>query len=264
MPTITTPHTPRRRLARFQETLEALRRHGFTVPLVHAATARPSSNIPRPLFPRASRHHAVWVPYLAKEEAAPELHPILTWKATVAHLRTIEPGNSVSYNRTFVASRRSRIAVLPVGYADGYNRLLSNRGVVLIGGRRVPVVGRVCMDMTMVDVTDVPGVEVGHEAILIGQQGREQITATDWPTGNRRFPMKFSAPSGPACPADTTFLNPAAPLHTPFVMVSVRKTLGSICSFAARVSPCLPFRFPHSRRRFHFEFMETPSRERTE
>jgi alanine racemase len=205
-------------LARFQETLEALRRHGFTVPLVHAANSAAIIKYP-------ATHYSLVRPgimlygyhTLAKDEAAPELHPILTWKATVAHLRTIEPGNSVSYNRAFVASRRSRIAVLPVGYADGYNRLLSNRGVMLIGGRRVPVVGRVCMDMTMVDVTDVPGVEVGHEAILIGQQGREQITATDLADWQQTIPYEILCAIGSRVPRRYDFPQPGgttSPRHS--------------------------------------------------
>lgn len=188
-------------VVRFQETLEALRQRGFTVPLAHAANSAAIVKYP-------ATHYSLVRPgimlygyhTLTKEEAAPDLRPILTWKATVAHLRTIEPGDSVSYNRTFVATRRSRIAVLPVGYADGYNRLLSNRGVVLIEGRRAPVVGRVCMDMTMVDVTDVPGVEVGHEAILIGQQGPEQITAADLASWQQTIPYEVLCAIGPRVP----------------------------------------------------------------
>ncbi|MEK7294513.1 MAG: alanine racemase C-terminal domain-containing protein, partial [Nitrospirota bacterium] len=80
---------------------------------------------------------------------------------------------------TYVVRRPSRIAVLPLGYADGYSRLLSNRAAVLIQGKRAPVVGRVCMDMTMVDVTDVPGVSAGTGVTLIGKQEDQQITAAD-------------------------------------------------------------------------------------
>ena len=97
----------------------------------------------------------------------------------VSHLKDLPAGDSVSYGRTFVAPRDLRIATLPVGYADGLARLLSGQGQVLIGGQRVPIVGRVCMDMTMVDVTRVPGVRVGDEAVLIGRQGAEEITADE-------------------------------------------------------------------------------------
>jgi alanine racemase len=188
-------------VARFQKTVETLRQSGFTVPLVHAANSAAIIKYP-------ATHYSLVRPglmlygyhTLTKAAEAPQLHPILTWKATVAHLRTIEPGDGVSYNRTFVASRRSRIAVLPVGYADGYNRLLSNRGAVLIGGRRAPVVGRVCMDMTMVDVTDVPGVEIGEEAILIGRQGKDQITAADLAEWQQTIPYEVLCAIGPRVP----------------------------------------------------------------
>jgi len=85
----------------------------------------------------------------------------------------------VSYGGTFVTARPSTIAVLPIGYADGYHRLASNRACVLVRGRRVPVAGRVCMDHTMIDVTDVPDVAVGDPVVLIGRQGAETVSAEE-------------------------------------------------------------------------------------
>src|ERR1043165_972737 len=99
----------------------------------------------------------------------PPLKPLLSLRTTVMQLRTIKPGETVSYNRTFVAKRPSTIAVLPVGYADGYSRRLSNKGFVLIGGRRAPIVGLICMEMTMVDGTDLPPVRAGDPVALIGR-----------------------------------------------------------------------------------------------
>jgi len=101
------------------------------------------------------------------------LEPVLSWKTAVVHLKSVSTGTPISYGSTWTAPRPSRIATLPVGYADGWSRLLSNRGAVLVRGRRAPIVGRVCMDLCMVDVTDVPGVEVGDEVVLIGRQGSE-------------------------------------------------------------------------------------------
>jgi alanine racemase len=101
------------------------------------------------------------------------LEPVLSWKTAVVHLKSVPAGTPISYGSTWTAARPSRIATLPVGYADGWSRLLSNRGAVLVRGRRTPIVGRVCMDLCMVDVTDVPGVEVGDEVVLIGRQGSE-------------------------------------------------------------------------------------------
>ena len=101
------------------------------------------------------------------------LEAVLSWKTAVVHLKSVPTGTPISYGSTWSAPRPSRIATLPVGYADGWSRLLSNRGTVLVRGRRAPVVGRVCMDLCMVDVTDIPGAEVGDEVVLIGRQGAE-------------------------------------------------------------------------------------------
>ena len=99
------------------------------------------------------------------------LEPVLSWKTAVVHLKSVPTGTPISYGSTWTAPRPSRIATLPVGYADGWSRLLSNRGAVLVRGQRAPIVGRVCMDLCMVDVTDVPAVAVGDEVVLIGRQG---------------------------------------------------------------------------------------------
>jgi alanine racemase len=105
------------------------------------------------------------------------LKPVLSWTTKVLLLKRTPPNTPISYGRTFVTRRESLIAVLPVGYADGYSRALSNRGAVLIRGRRAPVVGRVCMDLTMVDVTDVPGVAEGDDVVLVGSQGEASLSA---------------------------------------------------------------------------------------
>jgi alanine racemase len=107
------------------------------------------------------------------------LQPVLSWKTRITALRTIAEGEAVSYNATFRASRSTRIALLPVGYADGYNRLLSNRGEVLVRGQRAPIAGRVTMDQTMVDVTDIPGAAIADEVVLVGTQQDQRITADD-------------------------------------------------------------------------------------
>jgi alanine racemase len=105
------------------------------------------------------------------------LEPILAWKTRITSLRSIEAGTSAGYGATFTAERATRLALLPVGYADGLNRLLSNRGWVLVHGRRAPIAGRVSMDQTTVDVTEIPDVAAGDEVVLIGEQGGERISA---------------------------------------------------------------------------------------
>ena len=109
----------------------------------------------------------------------PGLQPVLSMKARLARAFDVAPGEGVSYGLTWRAERQSRIALIAVGYADGYNRGLSNRGQVLVRGQRCPVVGRVCMDNFLVDVTDVPGATAGDETVLIGEQGGETISARE-------------------------------------------------------------------------------------
>lgn len=106
-----------------------------------------------------------------------QLEPILRLETKVVHIKCIDRGDSISYGRTFVAKEPMRIATLPIGYADGYSRKLSNKGWVLIDGQRANIVGTVCMDQIMVDVTHIPRVKIGDTAVLIGQQGSETVSA---------------------------------------------------------------------------------------
>ncbi len=108
-----------------------------------------------------------------------DLMPVMSLKTRIVYLKKVAVGATVSYRRLWRAKKDSFIATLPVGYADGYSRMLSNRGEVLIRGKRVPVVGNICMDMCMVDVTSLDGVEIGDKAVLIGSQGKERITAEE-------------------------------------------------------------------------------------
>lgn len=108
------------------------------------------------------------------------LSPVMTLKSRVALLRSVPAGTTISYGRTFAASREMRVATLSVGYADGYPRALSNRGAaVLIRGQRCPVLGRITMDLTVVDVSDIPDVALGDEVVLFGRQGNEEILASE-------------------------------------------------------------------------------------
>ncbi|HZT74753.1 MAG TPA: alanine racemase [Terriglobales bacterium] len=111
-------------------------------------------------------------------QAAAALRPALSWKARIIAIRELPAGRRVGYGGEFVTRRRSRIAVLASGYADGYSRRLwESRGHVLVRGRRAPIAGRVSMDLTSVDVTDIPGAQVGEVAVLLGRQGRQTLTA---------------------------------------------------------------------------------------
>jgi alanine racemase len=112
-------------------------------------------------------------------EPAIPLRPALTLKSRIARVRTLPVGASISYGRTYITDRPTRVALVPVGYGDGYHRILSNRGAVLAHGRRAAIVGRVCMDQFVVDVSHIPAVQLHDEVVLIGRQGEEHIPAEE-------------------------------------------------------------------------------------
>lgn len=105
------------------------------------------------------------------------LQPAMELKTAITYIKEVEPGTAISYGGTFTAQRPMRVATIPVGYGDGYSRNLSNRGEVLICGRRAKILGRVCMDQLMADVTDIPEAKEDTEVTLLGRDGREEITA---------------------------------------------------------------------------------------
>ena len=169
-----------RQLVAFRSILEQIRQRGITIPLVHAANSAAIVRFPETHFSLVRPGIMLYGYHtLPDSVSTPDLTPVLSLRTTIVQLRTIPRGGTVSYNGTFVAQRPTRIAVLPIGYADGYSRRLSHRGSVLIQGRRAPIVGLVCMDMIMVDVTDLAPVPVGETVTLIGQQGGESIWANE-------------------------------------------------------------------------------------
>ena len=178
--------TTRRQLSLFKEVLARLKAKKSDAVVAHIANSAALLYFPeahldmiRPgislygYFPDGS-------PVRAKK-AVPsvKLQPVMSFKTRVVQVKELEAGSGISYGHTFITRRKSRIAVLPVGYADGYLRKLSNRAEVLIRGRRAPVCGRVCMNATMVDITDLPPVDVGDEVVLMGRQGEEEISADE-------------------------------------------------------------------------------------
>ena len=101
----------------------------------------------------------------------------MRWHSRISHIKVLEPGRELSYGGTFVTEKATRVATVPAGYADGYRRSLSNRFYVLIRGKRAPILGRVCMDQFMVDVTGIPEATVGDRVVLMGSDGAETISA---------------------------------------------------------------------------------------
>jgi alanine racemase len=169
-----------RQMDRFEALLCALEAKKIDVPMRHAANSAAVLDFHRAFFTMV-RPGLMLYGYNPLEEGAigADLRQVLSLVTRIAFIKKVPPGVPISYGRTFTTKRESIIATLPIGYADGYSRGLSNKGVALVRGIRVPVVGRVCMDMCMVDVTDVPGVCVGDDVVLIGSQGGERITADD-------------------------------------------------------------------------------------
>lgn len=107
------------------------------------------------------------------------IKPALEWKSVIAMVKTVNKGETIGYGRTFEVTGKRRIATIPVGYADGYSRALSNKGCVLVRGKKAPIVGRICMDQLMIDVTDIPDAAPEDEVVLLGRSGRLTYTADD-------------------------------------------------------------------------------------
>jgi alanine racemase len=112
-------------------------------------------------------------------QALSRLHPVMSWKTRVVSVREVRAGTEVGYNGTFVATEPMRLALLALGYADGLDRRLGNRFSLLVRGERAPLVGRISMDQAVLDVTEIPAVEVGDEVVILGRQGNQEITAFD-------------------------------------------------------------------------------------
>jgi alanine racemase len=169
-----------RQLAGFHQVLAALRKAGHEPVLAHMANSAALLTFPESHFdmvrPGGTLYGIFSHPPLAQEHA---LRPVLSWKSRVLQVKPIRRDHPVSYGETFVTARNSVIATLSVGYADGLKRSLSNKGWVLIRGQRAPIVGLVTMDLTMVDVTDIAGVQQGDEVVLLGTQARENISAEE-------------------------------------------------------------------------------------
>jgi alanine racemase len=166
------PEFTAEQLKRFRSVVAELAREGLRPPLVHAANSAGALRYPGARFDLVRPGLAAYGLYAGFE-------PALTLKSAIVFLKTVPKGATVSYGATWRAKRPTRVATLPIGYGDGYPRALSSRAAVLVGGRRCPVIGRVTMDQTMIDVTGVPAARVGDAVVLIGHQGGAQVRAEE-------------------------------------------------------------------------------------
>jgi alanine racemase len=137
---------------------------------------------------------------MVRENSTVALSPAMTLRSALVQVRRIETGRRVGYSGTWTAQRGSVIGVVPIGYGDGVPRLLSNRGEVVVGGRRVPIVGRVCMDWIMVDLTDLQEPRVGQSVTLLGGEGGVEVTAEDWSAWAETIPYEIFCSIAPRVP----------------------------------------------------------------
>ncbi len=162
---------------RFDRFVELLEARGVHIPIRHLDNSAGLMNFPNHY--EMVRSGIVTYGMYPSTEVRPELLPLepaLQWLSRVTHVKTLPAGREISYGGTFVTNRPTVVATIPVGYADGYRRSLSGKFYVLIRGKRAPILGRICMDQMMVDVTDIPGVELNDRVVLVGRYDEEEIT----------------------------------------------------------------------------------------
>lgn len=181
---------------RFGQLLDRLSARGLRPPRAHAANSAGTVNLP------AAHLDCVRVGLIAygvhppHDVARPSVLPAMSLRSRLVQVRELPPGTTISYSRTFTTRRRTRVGVVPAGYGHGYSWLLSNRGEMLVAGQRVPILGRVTMDLTMIDVTDVPEAAVGSEVVLFGEQGGASITVEDVAAWSETLPYEVMCTIG--------------------------------------------------------------------
>jgi len=161
-----------RQLSRFKQVLEELERNDIHIPLRHAANSGAIVDLPEAYFDIVRPGIMMYGYYPSNETSqSVSIKPAMTFKSRVSYIKEVPSGTGISYGIKHITSSPTIIATIPVGYADGYNRLLSNKGQVIINGKKFPVVGRVCMDLIMVNIGTDNSIEIGDEVILFGKQG---------------------------------------------------------------------------------------------
>ncbi len=177
----TDPQFTLEQLSRFKEAAgQAEAALGYCIPLKHCANSCAIVRYPESWLDAVRPGALIYgIPRNPGGVYMPTMRPAMTLRTTISHVKPVAAGQAVSYGRTWKAPRDTQVALLPVGYADGYSRALSNNADVLLRGQRVPVVGAICMDCTIIDVGSVGGAQVGEKVVMIGQQGEESITIAE-------------------------------------------------------------------------------------
>ncbi len=180
-------------LKRFNRFIGLMKDRGVEIPLVHASNSAGIMRVPEAHFSLVRAGISIYGIYPSDEVEKDEmpLEPAMSLVSHVTYVKDVPAGTEISYGGTFTTSRPTRLATVPVGYADGYPRQLSGKAYVLIGGKPAPICGRVCMDQMMIDVTDIPGVKRGDRVVLMGRDGDNEITVDMLGELSGRFPYEF-------------------------------------------------------------------------
>ena len=191
----------REQLRRYLAFARALERAGISVPLKHCSNSAGILELPEANLDAVRAGITIYGIYPSDEMDRDnvKLHPVMELKSHIAYIKTVEAGVAVSYGGTFVTDHPTRIATIPVGYGDGYPRSLSNAGYVLIHGKRARILGRVCMDQFMVDVTDIPAGEL-DEVTLLGRDEGAELSVDTLGALSGRFPYEFVCDIGKRVP----------------------------------------------------------------
>jgi len=188
-------------LSLFKNTLDELESFSNHIPIKSIANSGAVLDIPASYFNHVRVGHLLYGLYPSLETTESiKVKPAMSLKSKVIFIKEVEKGTPISYGKTYIAKRKTKIATIPLGYADGYSRLLSNKGEVLIRGKRAKVVGRVCMDAFMVDVSDIPEVKLGDEVVVMGRQGKDEITAHDLGRWTNTFAYEIMTRMGKRLP----------------------------------------------------------------
>ncbi|MCX6704467.1 MAG: alanine racemase [Candidatus Woesebacteria bacterium] len=182
------PSFAKKQLAEFKNALKIVKKEGFNPPLVHIAASASTLLYPETHFSMVRIGFGIYGWWMSLETRVSllaqkrnlVLKPVLAWKSIVAQIKKISVGESVGYGQTWFAARKTKIAVIPVGYSDGYDRRLSNIGRVIINGHYANVVGRVAMNMITIDVTDIKNVKLEDEVALLGNKDGLKVSADEW------------------------------------------------------------------------------------
>jgi alanine racemase len=172
----TSAGTTEMQLERFNQLIAEARQNGLLPPIIHAANSAAALFFPEARFDMVRPGIALFGINPAEDAVLPPgFEPVLEWKTRLISIKDVPSGSGISYGHRYTTSKLERVGVIAVGYADGFRRMIGNE--VLVRGRRVPVIGSVCMDQCMVNLDNIPDAKLGDEVILIGRQGKEQISA---------------------------------------------------------------------------------------